>query len=388
MDHSITRVRAMNIWNKVFLGLIFVLAVAVVFFTSQEMKIRGTGQKAVESIKKKTETAEQDIKKINEGTAPTKKLSEKTIEELGFHELRVKLLDLLYERKKAWFGCKPGNLNVSGKELTPEQLGGDNPATPGEKLKIIKLLEVSLTITSPVVEKNGNEEVVPPDDLKGIVCVFDEGENGVGGSFLGMFIVNQIQKVQNGYQVTLQSAHELSETEIKEIQKAVRSTWAIYTTVPLDRYQNIFDRLTDEEKEMIPESLRETLTNPERTPKDFDELLSLFYQRRIELKEAINSTKRRIEELNEALRIAKKEDQDLQNDKELEIKRIDMMKKQGETLQKNLEAYDGMIKRLREDIEKTQLKNEWYVAKIAEYQLKVKELIEQKTAQAAQTANE
>jgi hypothetical protein len=378
----------MNIWNKVFLGLIFVLAVAVVFFTSQEMKIRGTGQKAVESIKKKTETAEQDIKKINEGTAPTKKLSEKTIEELGFHELRVKLLDLLYERKKAWFGCKPGNLNVSGKELTPEQLGGDNPATPGEKLKIIKLLEVSLTITSPVVEKNGNEEVVPPDDLKGIVCVFDEGENGVGGSFLGMFIVNQIQKVQNGYQVTLQSAHELSETEIKEIQKAVRSTWAIYTTVPLDRYQNIFDRLTDEEKEMIPESLRETLTNPERTPKDFDELLSLFYQRRIELKEAINSTKRRIEELNEALRIAKKEDQDLQNDKELEIKRIDMMKKQGETLQKNLEAYDGMIKRLREDIEKTQLKNEWYVAKIAEYQLKVKELIEQKTAQAAQTANE
>ncbi|MDR1140569.1 MAG: hypothetical protein LBL62_02680 [Planctomycetaceae bacterium] len=373
----------MNIWNKVFLGLIFVLAVAVIFFTSQELKIRGTGQQAIASIEKKMETATRDIEKIYEGTAPAKNISEKTLEELGFSELRVKLVDLLYERKKAWFGCKPGNPNISGKVLTPEQLGGDNPATPGEKLKTIKLLEVPLTITSPVVEKNGNEEVVPPDDLKGIVYVFDEGEAGVGGSFLGMFIADQMQKVQSGYQVTLQSAHELSEAEIKRIQSAVRSTWAVYTTVPLDRYQNIFDRLTGEEEEMIPASLREKLTNPDRTLKDFAELLNLFYQYRVELKENIDSTKRRIDELNAALEIAKEEDQDLRKDQDLEKKRIEVMKSQCKTLQENIDAYDNKIKQFRNEIEKTQLQNEWLVAKIAEYQLKVKELIEQKTAQAA-----
>lgn len=372
----------MNIWNNVFLGLVFVLAIAVVVFTAQEFKIRGTGQKAIETIGKKMETTKRDIEKIYEGTASTKKLSEKTVEELGFNELRVQLFDLLYERKKAWFGCKPGNLNVSGKVLTPEQLGGDNPATPGEKLKTIQLLEVSLTITSPVVEKNGNQEVIPPDDLNGLVYVFDEGEAGVGGSFLGTFAADQMQKVQNGYQVTLQSAHELSEAEIEHIQKAIRSTWAVYTTVPLDRYQKIFDRLTDVEKETIPTTLREKLTNPERVPKDFNELLSLFYQRRVELKESIDSTKRRIEELNAALKIADAETQDLRNDQDLEKKRIEVMNVQCKTLQENIDAYDNMIKQLRDEIEKTQTQNEWLVSKIAEYQLQVKELIEQKTAQA------
>ncbi|MDR0337993.1 MAG: hypothetical protein LBI18_12980, partial [Planctomycetaceae bacterium] len=315
------------------------------------MKIRGTGQKAVATIEQKMETTKQDIEKIYEGTAPTKKLLEKTIDELGFHELRVQLFDLLYERKKAWFGCKPANLNVSGKVLTPEQLGGDNPPTPGEKLQTIQLLEVSLTITSPVVEKNGNEEVIPPDDLKGLVYVFDEGEEGVGGSFLGTFVAGQMQKVQSGYQVTLQSAHELSEAEIKQIQNAIRSTWAVYTTVPLDRYQKIFDRLTDEEKETIPESLREKLTDPERTPKDFDELLGLFYQRRVELRESIDSTKRRIEELNAALKIANEETQDLRKDQDLEKKRIEVMKVQCKTLQDNIDAYDKMIQQLRDEIE-------------------------------------
>ncbi|MDR0704546.1 MAG: hypothetical protein LBF88_06105 [Planctomycetaceae bacterium] len=359
------------------------LAVTIVVFISQEMKIRGTGQKAVETIEKKMETTKQDIEKIYDGTAPTKKLSEKTVEELGRNELRVQLFDLLYERKKAWFGCKPGNLNVSGKVVTPEQLGGDNPATPGEKLKTIQLLEVSLTVTSPIVEKNGNKEVIPPDDLKGIVYVFAEGEAGAGGSFLGTFVADQMQKVQSGYQVTLRSAHELSEAEIQHIQNAERFTWAVYTTVPLDRYQKIFDRLTDEEKETIPALLRERLTDSERIPKDFDELLSLFYQRRVELKESINSANRRIEELKAAQKIADEEILDLRKDQDLENKRIEVMKIQCKTLQENIDAYDKMIKQLRNEIEKTQLRNEELVARIAEYQLQVKELIEQKTAQAA-----
>ncbi|MDR1964537.1 MAG: hypothetical protein LBQ50_12220 [Planctomycetaceae bacterium] len=378
----------MNIWNKVFLGLIFVLAIAVLCFSALELKIRGANQKEIESIEKKIETTKQDIEKIYEGTAPAKKISEKTIEELGYYELRVQLLDLLYERKKAWFGCKPGNLTEKGKEVTPKQLDGDGPSTPENNLKKIRLTEVQLTITSPVVEKNGNEEVIPPDDLKGIVYVFDEGEEGVGGSFLGIFTVDPPQpvKVQNGYQVTLQSAHELSDLEIERIRKAVRSTWAVYTTVPLDRYQDIFDRLTDDEKEKIPASLRDELTDSERKPKDFNELLNLFYLRRVVLQEDIERTKQRIAELKVSQEIADKETKDLENDRGFENKRIEMMKRQCEILQEKVTGYDEKIKLFREEIEKTQTQNEWLVAKIAEYQLQVKERIEQKAAQAAQSA--
>ncbi|MDR2755660.1 MAG: hypothetical protein LBC20_08125 [Planctomycetaceae bacterium] len=366
----------MNIWNNIFLGLIFVLAIAVIFFTSQELKIRSTGQKTIETLEKKTETTNLDIKKIQDGSAPTKPFSEKTIEELGYGELRLKLFDLLYERKKAWFDCKPGNLNVSGKVLTPEQLGGDNPATPNDKLQDIKLLEVTLVIPK------SDEDATQREELKGLVYIFDENKDKRGSAFLGIFSVEQQQNIPNGLQVTLQAAQDLSAEEANRIQNAMRSTWAVYTTVPLDR-QDIFEELTDEEKEQIPEALRETLTNPERTPKDFNELLSLFYQRRVELKESIDSTQRRIDELNAALEIAKKESQDIRNDQDLEKKRIEMMKIQSKTLRENIDAYDNVIKQLRDEIEKTQTQNEWLVAKIAEYQDKAKELIEQKTAQAA-----
>jgi chromosome segregation ATPase len=158
--------------------------------------------------------------------------------------------------------------------------------------------------------------------------------------------------------------------------------------MPLDRYQGLFDRLTDDEKESLPAPLRETLTSADRQLKDFGELLSLFYQRRVEDKEKIDRTKRRIEELKIALETAAKEDQDLRKDIDFEKKRIERMQVQCEKLQEKVKDYDDMIEKLRKDIEKTQNQNEWFVAKIAEYQLKVKELIEQKAAEIIEVTRE
>lgn len=375
----------MNIWNKVFLVLIFLLALGVVFFAGQEYKVRSAGQQKIASLEKDQIKAEEEIEKILQGSAPDKPQAEKSFEEMGLEESRLKLFDLLYERKKAWFGCKPGNINPQGKVITPEQLGGNLPATPGDQLKPAHLLEAKVTITGPLIEQDGNEVVMPPDDLTGIVYVFDEGQEGVNGSFLGVFTVSApAQKVNNAYQVTLHSANEMNEAEVQRIQKAGRSTWAIYATIPTDRFDGVFNRLSEEAIEtLIPAAVRKELTNSERPLKDFGELLTRRYQRRVELQQEIDSTKKDIAMLNTSLELVRAESEKLRENIEFEKKRIAAMGTQRQALEDMLKKYDDTIQQLRDDIDKTQKQNVWYEEKIAEYQLKVRNLIEQKAERAA-----
>lgn len=384
----LTTTTAMNIWNIVFLVLIFVLSIAVLALTSFDMQIRKVGGESIASLEKSIKTEQENLRKVMEGSAPDKPTSEKRFDEMGLDEQKVRLLDLLYERKKAWFGCQPqaGSFSAEGKALSPEQLGNENPATPGDQLKTIQLVEVRITITGPIVEQNGNEEVIPPDDLKGLVYVFDEGQEGVGGSFLGRFMVSQApQKAQNGYQATLTVANELNEAEVQRIQRALRSTWAIYATVPMDRFQGLFDRITPEEAETwIPAAQRNKLMNPDRPLKDFDVLLTLLYDRRVVLKQDIDLANRAIQSLNTDREAATKEDQALRNAIEFEKKRIEAMENQRKTLQTKVEQYATMIEDIKSKIDETQKQNEWYLTRIADYQLQVKELIEQKAEEAAQ----
>ncbi len=400
----------MNIWNKVFLGLIFLLTIGAIVFAAQEWKIRGAGLKAVASLEKQQADTVKQMEQIRLGTAPTKVPTEKTFAEMGLEESRLKLLELLFDRKKAWFGCVPGTIKPEGKTLTPEQLGGNSPATPSEQLNPVVLLEATVTITGPLVPAAGDAgatAVVPPDDLSGVVYVFDEGQavsenktdadvadgttqnpSGVkvGGSFLGIFTVDSVpEPTGEGYQVTLVSANELNEAEEQRIQEsAEKSTWAIYATMPLDRYEGVFDRMTPEQAAAwLPEELRERLMNAERTPQDFDVLLTRLFQGRVMLQQEIDSSKKAIDALSASLEKAAQEDEKLRADIEFEKKRIAAMNAQREALQKMVAEYDVSIKQLQDDIAKTQRANENLAAGIADAQLRVLKQIEDKAAQAA-----
>jgi hypothetical protein len=446
----------MNIWNKVFLGLIFVLAITILFFTSLELKIRGEGQKAVNTLGEKGENLKNDIENIKKGNAPAKAVEEKKLDELGFDELQVQLSEMIYERKKAKFDCKPVSINVEGEKLPPNN---DNPPIPDDKLKPVSLIEVKLAIE----KKDSDVTVSLTEELKGIVYVFeasilDSGTQGnnfrMNGAFLGMFNVIETQPQSNGSLAALLSAHELTEQEIQQVQESLqnanagKTAWAVYTTMPLDRYEGLFDRLTDDEKKSLPkplsnklleaeqklkdfneqfkqlpdaeknalsqslqeklkkaggkletfsellnwfsekekqelpELLQEILTTAEWKLKDFNELLNWFYQHRVELTDRIVRAANRVEDMKKDLKIADNEEKKLQKDIELEKKRIDRMQLQCQVLHEKINDYDKMITALRNEIEKTQTENEWYVARIAEYQLKAKELLEQQAEQA------
>ncbi|MDR0870303.1 MAG: hypothetical protein LBN39_05870 [Planctomycetaceae bacterium] len=380
----------MNIWNKVFLVLVLLLGIAVTFFASQEYTIRSAGQKKEADLKKQIGTEEQKILQVQQGPAPDKPLAEKTVADMGLDDVQMELRNLRYEQKKAWFNCKPGAVKVDGKTIPVAQLGDGLEPTPDNKLNPVKLLEVKLLITGPAVtDKDGAEAVIPPEDLKGLVYVFDEGaknEDGMqasGGTFLGIFTVEgAAAKVpQGGYQATLLSATELNETEVQRITKSAKpaSSWAVYVSMPQDRVKGIFDRLTDEQKEAL--KIPEELSKADRTLKDFAELLSRNFALRVELKQNLAKAKLDIASLEKSLEIAKKEDLNLRKDIEFEKKRIAAMETQGKAIADKAAEYDEQIKTLNADIDKAQNRNEWYIARIAEYQLEVKKLIEQRAAQ-------
>ena len=254
----------MNIWNKVFLGLIFVLAIAVAALASVEFQIRNKGLKTVNKLETNITDTEAAIAKILSGLDSLKFLSDKQPSNLSFEEIRRLASERFHERGIAWFDC----IVASAIETTL-------PADPDAKL-----VEAEVIITSPFVtrETDGTTgDAIPLETLNGVVYVFevfeskdDRGNIDVlkAGQFLGRFIVEEVtttkfddeEENKSGLRVKLITADYLSADEIDQIFDSVESRetrWAIYTTPPMDRVAGVFDKLTDEEKEMFPPELLE-----------------------------------------------------------------------------------------------------------------------------------
>ena len=271
----------MNIWNKVFLGLIFVLAIAVVTFASVEFHIRNRGQKTIDSLTKDLTKTKADIEKIEAGTKPLELSPNKSPSEWSFDELKGLVRERSDERGRAWFGCI-----VAGAD---EQTRPPNPEA--------KLVKVQIIVTGRFWNPQTNryeypDDMARPDVLKGVVYVFAEGaedDPSDAGLFLGRFKVESDElptakflddegNERNSYRVTLVTTDPINDDEIGLIFDASGSRWAIYLTPPVDRVAGIFDQLTEEEKQAIPEELQarfQPRPMPELTDEDIEYIQSL-----------------------------------------------------------------------------------------------------------------
>gem|GEM_PF-3046112 len=248
----------MNVWNKVFLGVIFVTAIVIVVLASVEFHIRNTGQKRIADLEKRIEDAVVSIDRIHTGADPLKLSVDKTLAGFSLEELRGVVRERYVERGRAWFGCR---VVVAPQE---EMIRTLPPALQQVVARVI--------LTSPFlpVTPGVSPTVASPDTLRGVVYVFEEGaaeegESPHAGTFLGRFTVEGTPVSRpfsdddgnecSGWLVTLVSRDSLSTDEIDQIIAAVspQSRWAVYLTPPIDRVAGIFSELTEEERQMIPE---------------------------------------------------------------------------------------------------------------------------------------
>ena len=386
----------MNIWNKVFLGVIIATAIAVLALAAVELNIRSTGLGHIGSLEQRIEETDARIDRINSGTAT----------EPSFEALRGQLRGFYHERGRAWFGNIVSN-------LTDETL-------PPALTQVI----AQIIVTGPLVPggTGAETEVVIPEHLRGVVYVFEEDNEGAIITFLGRFNVDSEPapmpfrdddgNQKTGYRVALVSADPISDEEIDQIFEAGNSRWAVFLTPPVDRIAGIFDQLTEEERQMIPEEflerfqprpmpelteeeregvdsaviavwerLRAAIDDPEaEAAEDFASMLDWLYQRRSGLQRAIEIAESDIATFRVAEENTRAENERLEADGDLEEKRVEAMNAQRDAVRATSERYQEEINRITLLIEKLQTLNAAFFAKIAEHSAAAIEIIEGRAA--------
>ena len=405
----------MNIWNKVFLGVIFLTAVAVVVLGSVEYHIRNTGQKHIASMEQRIAETQERIDKIEGGAAPLKIFPEKVQSDWSFEELRGVVRGQLNVRGRAWFGSIVAGMEES---VLPPAL---------------QQVEVQIIITEPLQpnETGTATDVVSPETLRGVVYVFEEGTENNVGTFLGRFKVDSDIPTgtkfldsegneKNGWRVTLVTIDPISADEIEQIWGAGESRWAIYMSPPINRVAGVFSQLTEEEKQMIPEEIRESFQPrpmPELQPEelegvdpsvaeiwkkyreemddpeselaqDFSTLLDWLYQQRSSLHRDIRIAESDIETYKAAEEKNKTENEKMEVDCVLEEKRAEAMNIQRDAVKALLEQYESEINRITLLIEKLQAQAAVSVTGITDAQQKAAEIIEERTRSIRQQGQE
>ena len=393
----------MNIWNTVFLVLIFITSIAVVALTSVEFQIRNTGQKKIVDLERKIEDTEGKIAKILDGTSPLKLSPEKSRDELGFAELRGVLRVRLVERGRAWFG----NIKDRVEEKTLP------PALPQVEARVI--------ITEPFEAGETTDTVVMPATLRGIVYVFEEGNNddaNSAGVFLGRFNVNSEPiaakftddegNEKNGWRITMVTIDPISEKEIEQI-KVSKARWAIYMTPPVDRFLGVFNQLTDEEMQTIPDEIREKfqprpmpeleaeelegldpqvveiwrkyreeMDDPEsERTQDYSTLLVWLYQQRNDLNREMEMIESHIKTHIDATKKNEENNKKLESDCALEEKRVTAMTRQRDAVGNLRDEYAAENNKQAALVETLHTQSKEYISGIMDAQLKVIKKIEE-----------
>ncbi|MDR3182331.1 MAG: hypothetical protein LBT89_05310 [Planctomycetaceae bacterium] len=363
----------MNIWNKVFIAGVIVLAIVILVLGAAEMKIRGTGLKTTDALQEKIDRTEADIAQIKDGSSPKKKLTEKSGTELSFEELRSKLTVQLAQRGRSWNNCivSESEESIKIRTLPPNKIEGAD----ADSAKPMQQVEVQLVITEPLTGEGTNAVVAVPESLKGVVYAFkQDAKPAAGGAdkavFLGRFTVTSAPiptkyhdvkgDEQNAYQVSLVTADPLNEDEIKTIEEADGAKWTLLLSPPKD----------------VAES------DPDKR-RDAAVALNYALKERNELTNTTETLESSLQTYEEAETKSRTENGKMEQDIALEEKRAKAMQENSGNVNKTLKEYDASIQKLTLQQEKMQVLQSLYLAKIAEAQLKVKQKIQQEADAAA-----
>ncbi|MDR1053388.1 MAG: hypothetical protein LBL39_04355 [Planctomycetaceae bacterium] len=376
----------MKVMNTIFVVLIILLAIFTWIYGSKALTIRREWSTSIQKLQKRIEENKTKLQTVFDGSDPNKAHDQfREFGEMRLGELINRLDVMVEERGNAWFGCTPRELKVDGLKIQSNQLGENYPQTQDDKLQPLYLVEISVEISNPVDNSGGANAAFPQDELGGTFYIIDEGKDG-SGAFLGRFTIvpNSVSRDANKTLLTLKSATELSEIEVELIKNRMNPSWAIYSLIPRDRFEDVFDRIKkDDLDRIVPlQTMADNLTKRDRDLVDFDVVLTLEYLGYIKLNNRKKLHTKNIADLKIAIEQMKKEGDDVSFACDLESKRIKLMQDQYAAVKKVLDGYNAVIEHLQNSIAKTQKENEWFASKIAEMQLESLQIIE-KRAEAA-----
>lgn len=208
----------MYIWNRVLLGVIGVLSLAMLILGARALKTHQYWRQIAQRLEQELRE-QQRLRRILTGVASPEEIEEarKTGQiTYTLPEIEVAVHEMLLRRGPAWYACQPR---------------GVDPGTGA----------VRVFMPTP------NHQVQP----RQVLWVFDERFLSQGGSLLGGFEVAGIGGEDNR-ELQLTPLFSLEPQEIRRIEQSIasRATWTLYQLLPPDQPQ-LFAGLTKEQLEQI-----------------------------------------------------------------------------------------------------------------------------------------
>ncbi len=201
----------MSIWNKILIGLVFVISVGFFYLAARTLKTHEYWCKSAQDFEARIEQIEAENLALVEGDENGETEGDKK----GIKQIRADLCRLLIDRGRVWYNCAPGQPNA--------QTGS-----------------VAVTTDQP-----------DPHNIavKTVLYVFEEGDVTQKASYLGEFKVTGVdQKL-----VTLEPSVKL-EANSPQLSRLVASSgpWSLYETMPIDSRETFADKSEEELGPLLP----------------------------------------------------------------------------------------------------------------------------------------
>lgn len=187
----------MNIWGKVFVGLILATSLPFFYLAARTLKTHQYWKEEARSYVQPLEDTLAENELLMDGDPAAAGAGGAGQGRLGIRQLTVAMHDVLVDRGRAWKGCIPSEI-----------VGQTGAAT--------------VQVESP-----------DPHQIQSnvVLYVFEERPILEGGGYLGEYKVAGV----NGKEVSLVPTMTLSQRELDRI-KNTQGTWAFYERMPADRY--------------------------------------------------------------------------------------------------------------------------------------------------------
>lgn len=238
----------MNIWNKVFVGLIIVVSLMFFYFSAQILKTHEYWRSSAKKHEKKVEKLEDKVVELRYGVKDDET-------QPGLMKMQSAVYKALIGRGRVWYNCMP---QVTSKEKGEVRVTTDFPDPHG--------------ITT-----------------KTILAVFDENDIKDGGRYIGRFIVKQVDEKKL---VGLVPSRSFRPEALKRLA-ASSGPWTLCEIMPADDHE-IFAEMTPEQlEEILPKASLEEYAKDgkdgfERKLRDYRFLFDTFDRQRAMLSEAYN----------------------------------------------------------------------------------------------------
>ena len=322
----------MNIWNKVFVGLIIVISLVFFYFSAQVLKTHEYWRSSANKHEKRIVQLEDEVVALRPALL----------------KMQSGVYKALIGRGRVWYNCEP--------QMADAAIG-------------------SVRVTTVFPDPHGITD-------KTILAVFDENEIKTGGRYIGQFVVQQVD--EENKQIGLVPSRTLRAAALKRLV-ASRGPWTLCEIMPADDH-DVFAEMTPEKIEQIipqttlDEYIKDGKDGYERKLRDYQFLFDTFDRQRSMLIEARNTAAANKGLMDAAVSDARVQVQFRQAEITALRKKLTEMTRQRDIVLAHQKSLEAAVANRTEKIESLTKRNRRLAAQIAKDQLEAVRRVDIRTA--------